>query len=187
MNPMLLEKRWFAIQVRPRYEKVASSILRGKGYEEFVPMYKEKRQWSDREKEVSLPLFTGYVFCRFDASVRAPIVTTLGVIRIVGTAKGPLPIQGEEIDAIQLAIKGGFKARPFPYTKIGDRVQITEGPLAGVEGVLVGCKNGSRLVLSVSLVQNSIAIEIDQSNIASIRRLPNSSPAISAKSFRLSA
>ena len=165
----LAEKRWFAIQVRPRYEKTAGDILRNKGYEEFVPLYKEKRQWSDRIKIVTVPLFAGYIFCRFNASAHAPIVTTPGVVRIIGSGKELLPIEEGEVEAIQAVIRCGYKAHPHAYTKIGDKVRITEGPLSGIEGVLVGYKNGSRLVLSVNLVQSSIAVEIQSRDVSVVR------------------
>src|ERR1700760_4448993 len=112
MDLNCLGKGWFAIQVRPRYEFVTSKHLRNKGYEEFVPVYSEKRKWSDREKKIDMPLFTGYVFCRLDPEVRSPIVTTPGVIRIVGNSKGIARIDDAEIAVIQAAIRAGVKARP---------------------------------------------------------------------------
>lgn len=165
-------KGWFAIQVRPRYEFVTSRLLRGKGYEEFLPVYSEKRQWSDRKKNIEMPLFTGYVFCRMDPDVRSPIVTTPGVIRIVGNSKGIARIDDAEIVAIQAAIRAGVKARPCDYVRIGDRVSIGRGPLAGVEGILSSYGNNHCLVLSVSLIQSSVAVEIMLEDIAAVNGTP---------------
>src|SRR5713226_4572887 len=95
------DRRWFALQVRPRYEKAAARALHNKGYEEFLPLYRSRRRWTDRVKEINLPLIPGYVFCRFDSSVVVPIVTTPGVIRIAGYGKTPAPVDESEITAIQ--------------------------------------------------------------------------------------
>jgi transcription antitermination factor NusG len=167
-----IDKWWFAIQVRPRYEFTASRILRSKGYEEFVPTYKSKRQLSDRKKELELPLFTGYVFCRFDAAVRHPIVTTPGVIRIVGTAKQISRIDDSEMEAVQRATRSEITVTPCAFPNVGDWIRIGKGPLAGVEGTLTNWKNRQRLILSVSLIQSSIAVEIEPGSIAAINGIP---------------
>jgi transcription antitermination factor NusG len=160
------DKCWFALQVRPRYEFLASSVLRHKGFEEFLPSYKVKRKWSDRSKEIELPLFPGYVFCRFSAQIRVPIVTTPGVMRIV---EPHLPIPDSEIAAIQAVVASRIPASPCPYLKIGARVEVTAGPLTGLTGILVLHKNQYRLVLSVTLVQNSISVEVDYADVRSVR------------------
>jgi transcription termination/antitermination protein NusG len=159
------DDRWCAVQVTPRHEATVSAILRNKGYEQFLPTYRVKRQWSDRRKEISVPLFTGYVFCRLNSKIPWSIVTTPGVIRIVGTRKGIALIDDREIEAIQLVMKAGLKVEPATYAKIGDRVRITNGPLSGVEGIVTMCKNQHRLVVSVELIQSSVAVEIDGYNL----------------------
>jgi transcriptional antiterminator RfaH len=151
---------WVAIQVRPRYEFITAKVLRGKGYEEFVPSYTTKRQWSDRRKLLELPLFTGYVFCKLTTEICWPIVTTPGVIRIVGTGGDIGRIEDAEIEAIQKLAKAKMKLEPCPYLAIGQRVRVTDGPLTGAEGILTAYKN-RRLILSVTVVQSSIAVEID--------------------------
>jgi transcription antitermination factor NusG len=155
------DSRWCAVQVRPRYEVMVSTILRNKGYEEFLPLYSSQRQWSDRRKEIQAPLFAGYVFCRLNAGMPRAIVTTPGVIRIVGTGKEIAVIDDREIETIQLVLKSGLKCKPCTYAKIGDRVQIEKGPLAGIEGVVTGCKNNQKLTFSISPVQSSISIDVD--------------------------
>lgn len=168
MNLNIFDKRWFAIQVRPRYEFLAASILRGKGYEEFLPSYKARRQWSDRIKEIELPFFPGYVFCRFDVQLQAPILTTPGVIRIVGAN---MAISDEEIENIQAVVAGKLAATPSAYLTVGTKVRVIVGPLAGVKGILTSNIN-HRLILSISLVQNSISVEIDPSNVTPIHEAP---------------
>ena len=164
------DHRWCAVQVAPRHEVIASAILRSKGYEEFLPLYRVKRQWSDRRKEIDVPLFTGYLFCRLNSEIRWAIVTTPGVIRLVGTRKEIAVIDDREIEAIQLILKSGLKVAPCAYAKIGDRVRIESGALAGVEGVVTGYKNQQRLVLSIDLIQSSISVEVDGCNMVPVSK-----------------
>jgi len=157
---------WFAIQVKPRHEFIAAKLLRSKGYEEFVPWYRSRRQWSDRIKEIDLPLFTGYIFCRFDSEIRWPVVNTQGVIRIVGSSKGPEAIPDPEIESIRRVIESGLNPQPCDYIKSGDRVRIVGGPLAGVEGAMISIRNRRQLILSIDLVQGSVVVDIDQCSMS---------------------
>lgn len=169
--------RWFALHVKPRYEKVASTMLRNKGYEEFLPLYRASRRWSDRMAEVDLPLFPGYIFCRFDPSDRRiPIVSTPGVLNIVGIGRTPVPLDEGEIGAIQAVIRSGCPAEPWPFLNIGDKVRIAYGSLSGVEGILVERKKQHRLVISVTLLQRSVSVEIDRNWIMPIHSIPVSRP-----------
>lgn len=162
-------KRWLALQVRPRYEFITSSILRGKGYEEFVPVYITTRKWSDREKNITAPLFSGYVFCRMDENIKFPLITTPGVMRIVGSCGGAAYIEDSEIETIRTAERSGREVQPWTYLHVGDQVQISTGPLSGLQGVLVAHKNKHRLIISVNMIQSSIAVEIDPDGIKLIR------------------
>lgn len=162
-NRPLQNCRWYAIHVLAKYESFASTLLRSKGYEEFLPVYRCRRQWSDRVKELEVPLFPGYLFCRFDLNDRrVPILTTPGVLRIVGAARVPTPVGDDEIAAIQAIIRSGVPVQPWPYLEAGCRVLIQHGALAGVEGIVLSAAKKCRLVLSVPLLQRSVAIEIDR-------------------------
>ncbi len=152
---------WFALRVRSRHENTVATILSGKGYEWFVPLYKSRRLWSDRIKEIQMSLFPGYVFCRFDLQQRFPILTTPGVVSVVGIGKCPIPIDDAEIAAIQAAVRSGLPSRPWPFLQTGQRVRVEYGPLCGLEGILLYVKGQRRLVLSVSLLQRSVAVEVD--------------------------
>ena len=154
--------QWFALQIRSQHEKIVASTLREKGYEEFLPLCQIKRRWSDRVKRLEAPLFPGYVFCRFDVQKRLPILVTPGVRSIVGLGKIPLPIDNSEIAALQSIVKSGLPAEPWPFLKIGQRVRIEQGSLEGLEGILLTPKNSYRLVVSVTLLQRSVAVEIDR-------------------------
>jgi transcription antitermination factor NusG len=165
MNLVNLESHtlpWFALQVRNRYEKLTAAFLQNKGYECFLPFYKCRRRWSDRIKELELPLFPGYVFCRFDVSKRLPILVTPGVLLIVGIGKVPIPVEENEIAALQSIAKSTLQAGPWPYLQVGQRVRIEFGPLQGAEGILVAVRKTHRLVVSVTLLQRSVAVEIDE-------------------------
>jgi transcription antitermination factor NusG len=154
---------WYALQIRSKMGSVASATLRGKGYDEFLPLYRSPRRWSDRTKELELPLFPGYLFCRFDVSDRLmPILTTPGVIGIVGAGKTPVSVDDEEIEAIRLILRSGFVAQPWPFLGAGSKVYIEGGPLAGVEGIVINTDKVYRLVVSVNLLQRSVAVEIDR-------------------------
>jgi transcription antitermination factor NusG len=163
---------WFALQVRARHEIGVGKFLSGKGYEPLVPLYQSRRRWSDRIKVVEEPLFPGYLFCRFDINNRLPILTTPGVIQVVGFNRTPVPVDEAEIDAIQNLLASGFPSQPWPYVHVGDRVQIDSGPLRGLEGLLVELKGSHRLVVSVSLLQRSVAVEIDSALVRALRGAP---------------
>jgi transcription antitermination factor NusG len=156
------QSSWYAIRVRPRWEKVVASALHAKDYEEFVPVYRKRSRWSDRVKEIDLPLFPGYVFCRSDWSGRPPLITTPGVIGILRFGNSPAIISQQEIDAVKAVIQSGAKAGPWPYLSEGQRVRILRGALAGVEGILVRAKSDWRIVLSVDVLCRSVAVEVDR-------------------------
>jgi transcription antitermination factor NusG len=154
---------WYAIQIQARLGSIASATLRGKGYEEFLPLYRSRRRWSDRIKELERPLFPGYLFCRFDVSDRLmPILTTPGVIGIVGAGKSPVPVDDQEIEAVRAVLRSGLMVQPWPFLSVGSRVYIEGGPLAGLEGIITNTDKVYRLIVSVNLLQRSVAVEIDR-------------------------
>ncbi len=152
---------WYALRVKSRYENTVATHLQGRGYESFLPVYKSQRRWSDRFKEIELPLFPGYVFCQFSPLNRLPILSIPGVVHVVGVDRTPIPIEESEIAAIQAAIKSGLPSQPWPFLQVGHRVRIEYGPLCGLEGILSGFRGHQRLVLSVTLLQRSIAVQVD--------------------------
>lgn len=153
---------WYALCVKPRHEKAAAAALRFKGYEEFLPLYRSRRRWSDRFKEVELPLFAGYVFCRFDARLRVPVLTTPGVLRILGCGRESVAVPDSEIEALKTVVRSRLPAEPWPYLAVGCRIGVEDGPLRGIQGTLLEIKGRERLVLSVALLRRSIAVEVDR-------------------------
>jgi transcription antitermination factor NusG len=165
---------WYALQVRTRHEVGVADNLGGKGYERFLPMHKSRKRWSDRVKIVDAPLFPGYLFCRLNPQDRLPILKTPGVIQIVGYSGVPVPVDELEINAIQTLVASGVPNEPWPFLAVGDRVRIESGPLRDLVGILVKFKGDHRLVLSVTLLQRSVAVEIDSAMVTSLRSTPTS-------------
>jgi len=153
---------WYALHVRPRFEKVVSRNLKAKGYEEYLPIYRRVSRWSDRSKEIELPLFPGYVFCRFNVHDRLPVLLIPGVSSVVGIGKSAMPIDPSELDGVRSMLQSGASCEPWPFLQLGQVVRVSRGPLAGTEGIVVRTKDDYRLVISVSLLQRSVAVEIDR-------------------------
>jgi transcription antitermination factor NusG len=151
---------WFALRVKPNYEKPVSVALRGKGFEEFLPLFRSRRQWSDRVKVMDLPLFPGYLFCRLNLEERMPLITTPGFLYIVGVGKNPEPVDESEIQAIQSVLRSGLPATPWPSLMVGQAVQLKHGPLRGLVGVLTKIANQHRMYVSVTLLKRSISVEV---------------------------
>jgi len=165
-----IEQPWYALRVKSRFEGTVAAHLRGRQHECFLPLFKGRRRWSDRIQELDLPLFPGYVFCKLDPLNRLPILTIPGVVNIVGLRRVPLAIDQAEIADLQTAVKSGLPTRPWQFLQIGQRVRIQCGPLCGIEGILLGYRGDSRLVLSLTLLQRSMAVQVDES---SVRPLPS--------------
>jgi transcriptional antiterminator NusG len=162
---------WYAIRVKSRHEKVVADALKYKGFEGFLPLYKRCARYAGRRRIHDLPLFPGYVFSCFDPMYRLPILVTPGVSYIIGTPDGPTALDTSEIESIRRAVELQLALQPFPYFGIGDKVCITDGALAGVEGILIESKNTIRLVLSVNLLQRSVILEIDRERVRPADRL----------------
>jgi transcription antitermination factor NusG len=171
---------WFAVQVRTQREEGVACYIEGKGYEWFLPTYKRRKLWSDRIREVKVPLFPGYLFCRFNPQDRLPILKTPGVIQIVGYNRVPIAVDEEEVAAIQRLVASGVPNQPWPYLAVGDRVRIESGPLRGLEGILANLRGNNRLVLSVTLLQRSVAVEIDSMFVESLGGSPSRHGALRA-------
>jgi transcription antitermination factor NusG len=176
---------WYALRVKSNREKVVAASLEYRGLESFVPLYRARRQWSDRVKDVELPLFDGYVFCRLDPRFRLPALTIPGVLMFVEVNKTPIPIDDSEIAALKLIASSGCAAAPWPYLEAGQQMRIERGVLKDLEGFIVEVKNQWRVIVSVTLLQRSVAVEVDRDSISPIgRRTPAGSQAASRYSVQ---
>lgn len=160
--------KWYALQVRTRWESSTAALLSGKGYETLLPTYRARKHWRGKPKEVSAPLFPGYVFCQFEVQKRLPVLVTPGVISVVSRGKVPVPVDEGEIAAIQTVVSTGFRVEPWPFLESGQKVRIESDPLRGLEGIVLNFKGSQRIVLSVSLLRRSVALEIDRSYVRPI-------------------
>lgn len=152
---------WYALHVRPRFEKYAANQLSEKGYETFLPTYVSKRTWADHVKSISLPLFPSYIFCRFDIRSRLPILMTPGVKSVVSVGKDHSPVDEAEIAALWQLMEAKARTQPWPYVPDGNMVIVESGPLRGISGTLVRAKDADRIIVSVSLLRRSVSVEID--------------------------
>jgi transcription termination/antitermination protein NusG len=153
---------WYAVQTKSRFEKVVHAELQMKGFESYLPLSQETHVWKDRKKTVEVPLFSGYVFARLAdvAAERVRVAQTHGVARILGNGTAIYPIDEKEIAAVQCLVAARAHT-PHPHLREGVRVRVRRGPLTDVEGFLVRVKNATRLVISINLIAQSVATEID--------------------------
>jgi transcription antitermination factor NusG len=163
---------WFALQVVPGSERRTELALEYKGYQVYVPMRTVRRQWSDRAKVLESPLFSGYIFCRIHGPTLGKIISTPKIVRIVSFGGQPCPIIDEEIEALRQLTALGNSPQPHPFVAIGERVQIIEGPLAGVIGILEQFRGKQRLVISVEAIMKSMSVEVEFNHV---RRLEDNS------------
>jgi transcription antitermination factor NusG len=162
---------WYAITVKHQHEQAVRSLLEAKGLDALAPTYRGCRRWSDRLKEIDLPVFGGYVFCRFPYEERIQVLDTPGVVKVVSFGGKPAEIPAGEIAAIQTVIASQLPARPWPYLKPGDRVLIERGPLRGVEGTLLREKDRLHLVVGVELLQRAMSVELEVDMVEPVRAL----------------
>jgi transcriptional antiterminator NusG len=173
---VLIKDQWFALQVRPRLERNTARLLEEKGFESFLPLYDCRRQWRHRTTTLHLPLFPGYLFCRFEARIRLPVLTTPGVFSILSLGRIPAPIPEQEIEAIRRIVESGANLEPLPYVTVGQRVRIENGPLRGTEGIVIDVKKGRRITVSVGLLQRSVAAELSSDAIVTVLEQPGLIP-----------
>lgn len=163
---------WFAIQVKCRYEERISSILVDKGYQALPATTKTAFRTRKSGYGESRALFPGYIFARFEVLRRLPILVTPGVQAIVGYGKVPVPVTESEIQAIRQVLESGQPVEPCPFLQIGDLVQVNAGPLKGMQGILLQQRSACRVILSVSLIQRSVRVEVPESALTLINPAP---------------
>lgn len=159
---------WFALKVRSRAEKTVGDALSGRGFDVFCPTFSDTRQYSDRRKSLQAPLFPGYLFCRLNWNNRLPVLSAPNVEYIVGFGMQPTPVGAAEVEALQSIVRSGMPCQPHPFLRIGQRVRLQSGPLADLEGILVGQRGSQRLIVSVDLLQRSVATEVDSALVEAI-------------------
>lgn len=157
-----LEGNWFAVRVRSNFERATAQSLDCRGIRCFLPLYKTRRQWTDRVKVIELPLFSGYVFCHLQEPRFLPILETPGVVQVVGTGAKPVPVEAHEMDALHKIVGSGKESQPWPYLTAGQRVRMRAGALKDMEGILTNTDGRDRVVVNIELLQRSVAVSIER-------------------------
>lgn len=160
--------RWYAIRTRSRHEKLVRDRLAAQGIEHLLPTVLRLSQWKDRKKEIEVPLFLGYCFARFPWPDRLAVLKVSGVVEIVGGGQRSEPIPDEEINAIKSLMASTFTYDAHPYLREGMMVEVRRGPLEGVRGILLRKAKRHRLVISIHLIQQAAAVEIDASEVVPV-------------------
>jgi len=161
---------WYALRTRPRHEKRVHAELQGKSIYSFLPLLSEKHPWSDRRQIVQLPLFPGYIFTRMqnDLSHRISVLQTVGVLSFVGFRGVGTPIPEEQIHALQAILEARISFGPYAFLNVGQKVRIVGGSLDGIQGIISEKKGETSLVISVDLIQRSIAIRVAGYRVAPV-------------------
>jgi len=163
------QSQWFAVQVRGGCEQRLVHTIRNIGYKVFCPTYVTGRTGAEASRKVEKPLFRGYLFCQIDGQLNLPrLVARPGVIRILGDPRRESPLDPAELDYIRTLASAGQALLPCPFLRVGQQVKVVNGCLKGVEGKLVALRSGHRLVLSITLLQRSVCLEVEHSSVAEI-------------------
>ena len=162
--------QWIAVRSKPRSEKIVSNELNKKGIESFLPLIKKRQQWSDRKKWVEFPLFPSYLFARIELKDSLYIMNTHGVNTIVKFGDKVITVEDEVVNSIKLALEGGYELHPMKYFTIGDQVEVIDGPMKGVVGIVEDkLKNENRLVIKIDALQQAVAVHINSEYLEYIK------------------
>jgi transcription antitermination factor NusG len=163
-----LPARWYAAYTSPRHEKSIKRQLQEREIDCFLPVYRSVRRWKDRRKEIDLVLFPGYIFVHIPLPDRLQVLQLPGVVRFVSFHGAPSALPECEIEALRNGLDHHIRVKSHPYLKLGRRVKVKSGPMAGAEGILVRRKRNCRLVITLDAIMRSVALEIDEENVESV-------------------
>ena len=164
------EVQWYAAYTSANHEKRVAQQLEWRSVEHFLPVYESLRRWKDRRVRLQLPLFPGYVFVRLALRDRLRVLAVPGVARLVGFNGHPTPVPAVDFEAIRASLAGNREVQPHPYVRCGQRVRVLSGPLAGFSGIVVRQKNRARFVVSFDVLERSVAVEMDDSDLHAVAR-----------------
>jgi transcription antitermination factor NusG len=160
--------RWYAAYSCANHEKSIARQFELRSIEAFLPLYERPSRWKDRTVKLQLPLFPGYVFVRLAIEQKLRVLQVPGVVRLVGFNGHPVPLPDEEMQALREGLSDSLLAEPCPYLQVGRRVRVRSGALRGLEGILLKKKSGYRFVLSLHLIQRSMAVEVNAADLEAI-------------------
>jgi transcription antitermination factor NusG len=159
------QARWYALYTCANHEKQVAAQLDMRAVEHFLPLYSSVRRWKDRRVTLELPLFPGYVFTRLALRDRLRVLEIPSVVRLVGFNGQPAALPNEEMEILRAGLRQNLLAEPHPFLTVGRRVRITGGPFAGLEGVLKRKKSRLRVVVTLELIQRSVAVDVDAADV----------------------
>src|SRR5260370_20053729 len=160
-----LERRWYAASTFANHEKRVAGQVHGRAVEHFLPLYSSVRRWNDRRVQLQMPLFPGYVFVHLALRDRLRVLEIPSVARLVGFGGPPVALPDDEMEAMRIGLASQLRAEPHPYLKVGRRVRVVGGPLAGLEGRITRKKKQLRFVISLDLIMRSVAVEMDAADL----------------------
>jgi len=166
-----LEPHWYAAYTRAQHEKRVAAELGAREVEHFLPLYSSVRRWKDRRMQLELPLFPGYVFVRLALRERLRVLQIPSVVRLVGFNGLPTALPDTEMEIMQTGLSQSLRAEPHPFLTVGRHVRITGGPFSGLEGVLRRKKKGMRVIVSLGLIQRSVALDVDIADVRPVADL----------------
>lgn len=155
------DRAWYAVYTIVRHEKKVNEALMGKETVTYLPLAETLSRWKDRRKKVRIPLFPGYLFVNIDPKERRDVLSTRGVVSILGVNGAPVPIPDEQIDGLKKLLSSDYKYDPYPYFAEGREVVVVRGPLEGVRGRISERRGEFRLILSVDLLRRGVSVEVD--------------------------
>jgi len=166
------QPHWYAIQTRSRHEKMVRDQLAAKSITHLLPLWRKRSIWKDRVKYIEVPLFSGYLFGHFALQDKVAVLESFGVARIVGVNGTAVPVPEEQITAVRTMVEHCLPYDPHPYLVEGMRVRIKRGMLTGAEGTLIAKRGGHRLVISMDLIQQAVAVDVDSADVEPLELRP---------------
>src|SRR6201997_2684875 len=164
------EMLWYAGYTASRHEKRVAEHFAQRGVEHFLPLYETIHRWNNGRHRVQLPLFPGYIFVRIALRDRLRVIEVPGFVRLVGFNSLPHPLPEADINKMKEALNKGVLAEPYPYLTVGTRVEIRNGPMQGMTGILLRRQNKCRVVISVDLIMRSMIVEVEAADVVPMRR-----------------
>jgi transcription antitermination factor NusG len=164
-DPAIVQPHWYAIYTCANHEKRVAAELSARAVEHFLPLYSSVRRWKARRVRLDLPLFPGYVFVRLALVERLRVLQIPSVVRLVGFHGLPTALPKSEMEILRAGLSQRSGAEPHPSFTVGRRVRITGGPFAGFDGVMKRGKSSLRVVVSLDVIQRSVAVEVDRAEI----------------------
>jgi|SRR5208337_84445 len=168
LSPLYCETHWYAVYTRAQHEKRVARVLKERGIENFLPQFRTVRKWKDRRVTLDMPLFPGYAFVQIALTAKLQILQVPGVVRLVSFCGQPYPIPAADLERLRIGLSQKLPIHPHPLLTRGCRVRLKQGPLQGLEGILVRRKNAYRVVISIGLLCSAAAVEVDEASIERI-------------------